>query len=409
MWRYDLPMSLSSEAPVGAPAESLGRLFLRFLRFGFLAWGGPVAQIGLLQSELVDRERWVSRERFRHVLALFQALPGPEAHELCVYFGMLARGRVGAVVAGLGFMLPGFLLMLALSWVYVRFGIDLPYFQAIFLAVQAAVVALIVRAVFRIGSHTLVDPWSWGIATLAALASALAVPFVWPLLGGALLTAVVRARGPRAGAGVAAVLILCVASWAGFVLRPAPSAAASTTTPAPAAASLGTLAWSGLRAGSLTFGGAYTAIPFLQEDAVVRGAWMTREQFLDGVALSGTLPAPLIIFATFVGFLGGGVLGALVITATVFAPSFGFTLIGHETLERLLHRPWLRSWLDGVTAAVVGLIAATALGLLFSVVRQPISVVIFGGALLALFRFRSGLVVPAVIVAAGFVGWLLAS
>lgn len=401
-------MPLDDETAVGAPAEPLGRLFLRFLRFGCLAWGGPVAQIGMLQSELVDRERWVSRERFRHVLALFQALPGPEAHELCVYFGMLARGRVGAVVAGLGFMLPGFLLMLALSWVYVRFGIGLPNFQATFLAVQAAVVALIVRAVFRIGSHTLVDPWSWGIAALAALASAVGIPFAGPLLGGALLFSVVRARGPRAGVVLAAALTLGVAAWAWLVPLAASSAPPSTVSPVLAEASLGTLAWSGLRAGSLTFGGAYTAIPFLQEDAVVRGAWMSREQFLDGVALSGTLPAPLIIFATFVGFLGGGVLGALVITATIFAPSFGFTLIGHETLERLLHRPWLRSLLDGVTAAVVGLIAATALGLLGTLVDQPTSIVIFGGALLVLFRFKSGLAVPAVIVVSGLLGWLLA-
>src|SRR5688572_20662664 len=109
------------EPPI--PHESYGRLFLRFLRFGFLAWGGPVAQIGMLKQELVDEEHWISKERFNRVLGVYQVLPGPEAHELCVYFGMLARGRIGAVLAGLGFMLPGFVLMLALSWLYVRIGI----------------------------------------------------------------------------------------------------------------------------------------------------------------------------------------------------------------------------------------------------------------------------------------------
>src|SRR5919112_1128603 len=104
------------------PRESYSRLFLRFLRFGFLAWGGPVAQIAMIRHELVDEEHWISNERFNRTLAVYQVLPGPEAHELCVYFGMLARGRLGGFLAGLGFMLPGFVLMLALSWAYVRFG-----------------------------------------------------------------------------------------------------------------------------------------------------------------------------------------------------------------------------------------------------------------------------------------------
>src|SRR5688500_4718272 len=116
------------------PHEPLGRLFLRFLRFGFLAWGGPVAQIAMLRKELVDEEQWVPSERFHRTLALYQVLPGPEAHELCVWFGMLARGRIGGFLAGLGFMLPGFLLMFALSWVYATWGIT-AFAAAVFVGV----------------------------------------------------------------------------------------------------------------------------------------------------------------------------------------------------------------------------------------------------------------------------------
>ena len=105
------------------PAETLLRLFLRFLRFGALAWGGPVVQIAMLRQELVDEERWISSEQFNRVLAVYQVLPGPEAHEMCVYFGMLSRGRLGGLLAGLGFMLPGFVLMFLLSWLYVRYGL----------------------------------------------------------------------------------------------------------------------------------------------------------------------------------------------------------------------------------------------------------------------------------------------
>src|SRR5215204_5281930 len=110
----------------GPPAQTYRQLFLRFLRFGLLAWGGPVAQIAMLRQELVEEQRWISRRRFNRVLAVYQVLPGPEAHELCVYFGMLSKGRLGAILAGLGFMLPGFVLMFLLSWVYVRFGIASP-------------------------------------------------------------------------------------------------------------------------------------------------------------------------------------------------------------------------------------------------------------------------------------------
>src|SRR5215213_4521878 len=125
-------MTTTAELATAPPRESYGKLFLRFLRFGFLAWGGPVAQIAMIRRELVDEAHWVSNERFNRTLAVYQVLPGPEAHELCVYFGMLARGRLGGVLAGLGFMLPGFVLMCMLSWFYLTYGIASSLFQSIF-------------------------------------------------------------------------------------------------------------------------------------------------------------------------------------------------------------------------------------------------------------------------------------
>lgn len=153
-------------ATPGPPPEFYSRLFLRFLRFGLLAWGGPVAQIDMIRHELVECERWVTHDRFLRTLAVYQVLPGPEAHELCVYFGLLSRGRLGGVLAGLGFMLPGFLLMLLLSWLYAGQGIDQGSMAAAFAGVQPAVVALIVRAIGRIGSRALTTAW---LGLLAAL------------------------------------------------------------------------------------------------------------------------------------------------------------------------------------------------------------------------------------------------
>ena len=170
-----------------APQEPYGRLFLRFLKFGLLAWGGPVAQIALLRQELVEEEHWITPEKFHRVLAVYQVLPGPEAHELCVYFGMIARGRLGGLLAGLGFMLPGFVSMFALSWLYAVYGISVPMFTGLFHGLQAAVGALIVRAVHRIGVHALHNRWLWGIAIVGFIATVLKVNFLVTLaLGGAI-------------------------------------------------------------------------------------------------------------------------------------------------------------------------------------------------------------------------------
>src|SRR5687768_14001031 len=136
--------------------QSLLQIFLRFFRFGCLAWGGPVAQIAMIKKELVEEEHWVTKDKFNRALAVYQVLPGPEAHELCVYFGMTVRGRWGGFLAGLGFMLPGFVLMLLLIWFYISYGIQSPVAKIIFTGFQAAVVALIVAAVHRIGKHSLV-------------------------------------------------------------------------------------------------------------------------------------------------------------------------------------------------------------------------------------------------------------
>ncbi|HVI24593.1 MAG TPA: chromate efflux transporter [Xanthomonadaceae bacterium] len=386
------------------------QLFLRFLRFGALAWGGPVAQIAMIRHELVDQERWIGSAQFNRVLAVYQVLPGPEAHELCVYFGMRSRGRWGGVLAGLGFMLPGFLLMFALSWAYVRYGLKTDALQAVFAAVQVAVAALIVRAVVRIGGHVVTDRWLWGIAILATGAQLAGAHFALILaVGGAIYLLARRERHAMAlllaGVALAAATVLAVKNgWSGL----ASLTGAGSTGPGPRASAmpLPALFWSGLKAGLLTFGGAYTVIPFLQRDAVTRGAWMSNGQFLDGLALSGLLPAPLIIFSTFVGYLGGGPWGAVAMTVGIFLPAFAFTLVGHDALERLVHQPQIRVFLEGVTAGVVGLIAGTTLALLRVSLTGVEALVLFAIVLAILFASKAKWAIPAVIAGAALWGWL---
>ena len=397
-------MAEQTENNYRVPRETHGRIFLRFLRFGLLAWGGPVAQIGMIRQQLVEEEKWISPERFNRVLAVYQALPGPEAHELCVYFGMLAGGRIGAVLAGLGFMLPGFVLMFALSWFYVSVGIASPVFGAVFLGMQPAVAALIARAVHRIGGHALGENrWLWGIAATAALAQLLQVNFLLILPAAGSVYACIGLRRTKLAFGLA-LLFFGWLAWTGVGAGSAPLSPdipASVSTEAP---DVWRFLFGGLRAGLLTFGGAYTAIPFLQHDAVEAGAWMSNAQFLDGLALSGLLPAPLIIFSTFVGYIGAGAWGAIAMTAGIFAPSFAFTLIGHDLLERVIETRSVHAFLDGVTAGVVGLIAATALGILNETVVGIHAWVIFSAALIVLFRSKAAWTVAAVVLAAGLFG-----
>lgn len=393
------------------PREPWLRLFLRFLRFGSLAWGGPVAQIAMIRQELVDEERWIGSAQFNRVLAVYQVLPGPEAHELCVYFGMRSRGRWGGVLAGLGFMLPGFVLMFALSWAYVRFGLRTQGVAAVFAAVQVAVAALIVRAVVRIGGHVVTDRWLWGIAIGATAAQLAGIHFaiILSVAGAIYLLARRESRLPAwtlAGLAIAGVIGYAAAmgGLTGFAVLSGGMTDVEPVRhgdmPLPA------LFWSGLKAGLLTFGGAYTVIPFLQHDAVRQGAWMSNAQFLDGLALSGLLPAPLIIFSTFVGYLGGGSWGAVAMTAGIFLPAFSFTLVGHDMLERLVHQPRIRLFLDGLAAGVVGLIAGTTLALLKVSLTGPGPWVLFALALAALFASKAKLAVPAVIGAAALWGLL---
>jgi chromate transporter len=393
-----------SDNDITVPHQSLISIFQRFLKFGFLAWGGPFAQIAMIRQELVDEEKWVTPARFNRVLAVYQALPGPEAHELCVYFGMIARGRIGAFLGGLGFMLPGFTLMFALSWFYVSYGISSPLFQSIFIGMQPAVAALIVRAVHRIGGHALLEnKWLWTIAIIAAIAQLLNVNFLITLVLSGFIFAIANHKYL---AVTLTILFLGYLAFVGFSSYQTTQPAAIIESASNGSVSSLTLFWSALRSGLLTFGGAYTVIPFLQHDAVQVGGWMTNAQFLDGLALSGLLPAPLVIFSTFVGYVGGGALGAVIMTIGIFTPAFAFTMFGHDFLERLVDNKSAHTFLDGVTAGVVGLISATALVILSTTVTTLHTWIIFSASLLLLFQVNAKWTVAIVVLAAGLYGFL---
>ena len=386
------------------PALGLFPLFLKFLRFGALAFGGPVAQIAMVRQALVEEERWIAPARFNRLLAVLQVLPGPEAHELCVHLGMMARGRIGGLLAGLGFMLPGLALMMIAGWLYVGWIAGHVGFSGVLLGVQIVVLAVIARAVVRIGQHIIEDRLLAAIALVALGATLLGVPFWVMLIAGGAAYAV--AQRPVVAALVLLVPVIGAAAIGHFA--GATGGVGPIVTHAPA--TLAMLFVAGLKGGLLTFGGAYTAIPYVRADTVGRG-WISDSAFLDGIALAGVLPAPLVIFATFVGYVAGGPWGALAVTAGMFLPAFAFSLIFFERLEAVVENPALHRMLTGVAAAVVGIIGATFLHLALAtggrVTNPVVAGALFLAALAVAWRVKGAWVTPAILSGGAMVGWLV--
>jgi len=370
--------------------ERPGSIFARFLKFGALAWGGPAAQIAMIKRECVDQEHWISEESFKKLLAVYQVLPGPEAHELCVYFGRLRGGKVGGFLAGLGFMLPGFVLMLGLSILYVEANLA-GNLEELFYGLTAAVGGLVARALVRLGGSFVTD------ATLAVIAVAgfaltlfVSVSFVLVLLG----------------AGIAYELWTNGRRWVCRAHSIAPVAIVIVA----GAVTLSLTAqifFEGLKAGLLTFGGAYTVIPFLRESSVAGHHWLSSSQFVDGLAMGGILPAPLIIFSTFVGYIAGGLSGALVMTLGIFLPAFVFPIFLHRYLVAVAENERLRPFLLGVAAGVVGLIAAVTVQIVKTSVVDVYTAILAIGAFLILTRFHGKLTVLYVVLGCGAIGLLL--
>jgi chromate transporter len=375
---------------------------LRFwLRLGFISFGGPAGQIALLHAELVERRRWISEGRFLHALNYCMLLPGPEAQQLATYLGWLMHRTLGGIVAGVLFVLPSLLILIGLSWVYLRFG-DVPAVSAVFYGLKAAVVALVLQAAWRLGSRTLKNAGLVAIAIAAFVALVgFEVYFPWIVAcaaGLGWLGARWRPDWFAAGGGQAK-------AQTNADHRPA---VIDDDTPTPAharfswrrfaavlavglglwAAGMGALvAWQGwdatyaqmawffTKAALLTFGGAYAVLPYVHQGAVETHQWLSAAQMMDGLALGETTPGPLIMVVAFVAFLGGwqqqvlgpdalfaaGALAACIVTCFTFLPSFVFILAGGPLVEGTRGHLGLTAPLTAISAAVVGVILSLAL------------------------------------------------
>jgi chromate transporter len=364
-------------------------------RIGFLSFGGPAGQIALMHRELVDERRWVAEDDYLQALNLCHLLPGPEAQQLATWIGWKHHGWRGGLVAGGLFVIPGALVMLALSTLY-AFAANLEWFAALFLGIKAAVLAIIAQALLRIAGRAIRTPFQWGLAA-AAFAALFVFDAPFPLV---VLTAL--ALGAWAGAKRPDWLALKPVGPAGNA-HPRPWAASLKAVPvwlavwaAPMAAVLVFLGpdhvlWDiGVFFSQLavvTFGGAYAVLAYMAQEAVSGFGWLAPGEMADGLGLAETTPGPLIMVTQFVGYLAAfrapepfsplvaGVLGAALTTWVTFAPCFLWIFTFAPWMDRLQRAPALKGGLAGVTAAVVGVIANLALWFALHVLFARVAVV----------------------------------
>nr|WP_249681149.1 chromate efflux transporter [Roseococcus pinisoli] len=355
-------------------------------RIGCLSFGGPAAQIAMLQREVVDRRRWVSDARFLHALNFCMLLPGPEAMQLATYLGWLMHGVRGGVAAGLLFLLPGALVMLALSAIYAALG-GVPLVAALFFGLKCAVLVLVVEALLRLARRALRGLLPWVLAVAAFLALfVFAVPFPVVVLGAGAIGFLTPGSFARAGHGPSAddhpaaldALLAAepgrIAAMSGAARRAGLLAVVLWLWPValliPAGGVFADIGWFFSKMAVVTFGGAYAVLAYVAQEAVEHYRWLTAPEMLAGLGLAETTPGPLILVLQFVGFLaglreGGGWIGAaagagLTLWVT-FLPCFAWIFLGAPYVERLHDVARLRGALAGVTAAVVGVIANLAL------------------------------------------------
>src|SRR6266446_6135650 len=358
-----------SEIEVGEDHQmpSWREVFLYFLFLGFVNIGGPVAQITMMFNHMVEKRRWLSKDRFVKIMAFCHMLPGPEALQLAIYVGYLKRKVWGGILAGLTFILPGAVVMIVLSWCYVKYG-KLPQVNNALYVLKPAVLGIIAAGIIKLGRASIRNF------------------FLALLLVGAFV-------GMRF-AGINFLLILLIAGLLNLLIDgglPLPRKTAPTLPLVVGGLGLTLplldsrwlqVAWLFLKTGLLSFGGAYASLVFVQRGAVAQYHWLSDGQLRDGVALSVATPGPFMLFTTFVGYVASGVPGAIIATFFVFLPSFVFVLAGARYIEQVRDNRSVQAFLAGASAAVVGVILVVSLDLVPEALVSWVSVCIAVAAFL---------------------------
>ena len=384
----------ATDTQPGLQPSSLAAFLRYFLYLGTVGFGGPIALAGYMQRDLVERRRWITDRDYSEGLALAQLAPGPLAAQLAIYLGWVRAGVLGATLVGVAFVLPSFLMVLAIAALYVTYG-GLPWMHGAFYGIGAAVIAIIARSVLKLARLTLArDRLLWAIGLVNALVTAWTESEIfWLFVGSGVIAVLIKVRQRRPV--IAASL---VAPWSvSFMLLTAVSA--------PADILLTILRYFTV-AGLVVFGSGLAVVPFLHGGVVQQYHWLTERQFLDAVAVSMITPGPVVITVAFIGYLVAGLPGAVLAAIGIFVPCYLTVVVAAPYFHRLSGNRSVKAFVDGVTAAATGAIAGAAFVLgRRAIVDLPTVLIVF--ATLALLFLPKRLPEPALILAAGIIGILL--
>ncbi|MFL5320653.1 MAG: chromate efflux transporter [Myxococcaceae bacterium] len=343
-----LPVNEDQQQSARVPMREI---FWYFLKLGWLAFGGPVGQIGLMHLEVVERRRWIDEDEFLSALNFCHVLPGPEALQLAIYLGWKKAGHLAGVLAGVLFILPGFLTLSALGWIYAHYG-QSPAVLSVLWGFRPVGLALLLAALVRISKAALKGPFAIGLAVIAFVAFHFAqLPFLVVLFGCGLASLLWQRRGAKPAAALALLFLSGRSDAAESASR-----------------RLFDISWFFLKVGLFSFGGAYAVLPYIREGSVAGYGWITDRQMIDGLALGETTPGPLISIGIFVGYLAGdgaGIpwQGAIASAFWLFLPSFVFVLAAAPHMKWLTSKPSVKHFLKGVTSGVVGLMFSISIPL----------------------------------------------
>lgn len=327
------------------PSYSLKSLVIYFLKLGTWGFGGPVALVGYMHRDLVVEKRWISEEDYREGLALAQLAPGPLAAQLSIYLGYVHYRILGATLAGLAFVIPSFVMVLGIGYAYVEYE-GLPWMQAMFYGVGAAVIGIIFVSSYKLTRKSLgTDKLLWMIFLVLAVSTFVTEQeSIWLILLGGVVVWLVKAPPERW-------------SWAGSVAPVMAIQMVATSEPSK----LWQIAWFFTKAGAFVFGSGLAIVPFLYGGVVKEYGWLNEQQFVDAVAVAMITPGPIVITVGFIGYLAAGFWGATVAALATFLPCYLFTVIPAPYFKKYGKHPAIKAFVDGVTAAAIGAIAGAVL------------------------------------------------
>ena len=378
---HDTTADLSAPEPAASP--SLKALALLFLRLGLTAFGGPAAHIALMQAEVVERRKWLTKEEFLDLLGASNLVPGPSSTELAIHIGFRLARWPGLLLAGICFILPAVLIVMGIAWIY-RSLAGLPQVTGVLYGVKPVVIAVVLQALWNLGRTALKTRFLAGVGAAAIVIAFLNLSPLLVLFGAGALNGGRQWITSREKADAAPLLSL-LGLIAALVALPL---LLGRVTAASAALDSKSLFWVFLKFGSIVYGSGYVLLAFLHADLVARLKWLTSTQLLDAVAVGQVTPGPVFTTATFIGFILDGPRGAIIATAGMFLPAFLFVAVSGPLVPRLRKSPLAGAFLDGVNAASLALMAVVTWELGRAALVDGVTIVLALISTLLLFRFR---------------------